>query len=414
MADAMEVEAKAPEAAAAAAPAAAPVVDKTVVVDTEPGPDGSETKTVEVTTTKASATGPAEATVTTTVDKDTTVTAPDGTKSTTVETTETTETVPAADPAPVADAPAEKDATATENGNGTKEAKAPKKKAEPKTPAKKKSAATPEPASGGRRSGRARKQVDHFVPVEAATKEEVFEVPTGSGTAVSEMKKVKDNLSKFSGNSEEIKALHSAMYGRRGKKNDAKKNVLAFSGLVYPEGVSKEEARDRVFQNIGKWQIDFLRQMIDVFGVDRTSKTKKEDLLDTFIDWLEKPTYNEDMKGAGAKAKKAKAKSPAKKATKRKSPAKAAKSPASAKKRKTTTDKKPAKKADKKEEKPEKEVPEALVKEIKDKIDTIIKSADRDKLKVAAVRKQIMTEVPDANADHKALIHRLIGEALSS
>mmetsp|Transcript_14388 Transcript_14388/g.25613 ORF Transcript_14388/g.25613 Transcript_14388/m.25613 type:complete len:350 (+) Transcript_14388:124-1173(+) len=312
-----------------------------------------------------------------------------------------------------------------------------------------------EPAEGERRSGRSRKQVEYFAPPEPSTKEEdEFVVPKGKGMAISDMEKISHFLNKFPVSSEEIQALHKAFYGRKGKR-DAKKNVLAFSGLVYPEGKA-EAGRDKVFNTIGVWKIDFLREMMDNFGVDRGQKTKKEELLDTFIDWLEKPTYDPEMavpgkakkapkKKAAPKKKKAAPKKKAAAGTKRKKseatqgdkegaekkdgeekpkkkakkettegdkPKKAAaKKPAAEKKEKAP--KKPA--ADKKEgaaEKKSKKKPsDELVKKIKDRLKSIFEEGDREKLTVAAVKKTIKKDIPESS-DHTALIGELMKELL--
>mmetsp|Transcript_19324 Transcript_19324/g.30954 ORF Transcript_19324/g.30954 Transcript_19324/m.30954 type:complete len:374 (+) Transcript_19324:126-1247(+) len=260
-----------------------------------------------------------------------------------------------------------------------------------------------EPAEGERRSGRSRKQVEYFAPPEPSTKEEdEFVVPKGKGMAISDMEKISHFLNKFPVSSEEIQALHKAFYGRKGKR-DAKKNVLAFSGLVYPEGKA-EAGRDKVFNTIGVWKIDFLREMMDNFGVDRGQKTKKEELLDTFIDWLEKPTYDPEMAVPG-KAKKA----PKKKAAPKKKKAAPKKKAAAGTKRKkseaTQGDKEGAEKKDG-EEKPKKKAKKETTEGDKPKKAAAKKPAadkkEKSPKKPAAEKKEAAAKKPAAEKKEKA------------
>lgn len=143
-----------------------------------------------------------------------------------------------------------------------------------------------------RRPTRERKKAQKFTVEVKEVK--AFTVPVGSGMVLKDMPLVSETLSKKSGSSNELSALHKVMYSRVGKKRECKKNILQFSGLVFSGSAAdgQEKARAKIF----KWSMPLIKNVMDLLKVNRSAKSfsdgkaSKDNLVDKLLGWLESPT----------------------------------------------------------------------------------------------------------------------------
>lgn len=148
-----------------------------------------------------------------------------------------------------------------------------------------------------RTSGRVRKGVEkHNYDERLEKKVEEFVVPKGAGMCLENMERVADKkfgtLGKKSRNEEFYQELHKLFYGRRMKRMDVKKNVLAFSGVVYD---GKTMSREKQFERVYSLNASFLKDCMDYLDIDRSTKVfggkqgDKEALSTRLVDWCERP-----------------------------------------------------------------------------------------------------------------------------
>jgi hypothetical protein len=148
-----------------------------------------------------------------------------------------------------------------------------------------------------RASGRVRKGVEKHNYDERLEKKVVeFVVPKGAGICLENMERVADKkfgtLGKKSRNEEFYQELHKLFYGRRMKRMDVKKNVLAFSGVVYD---GKTMSREKQFERVYSLNTSFLKDCMDYLDIDRSTKVfggkqgDKEALSTRLVDWCERP-----------------------------------------------------------------------------------------------------------------------------
>jgi len=210
----------------------------------------------------------------------------------------------------------------------------------------------------------------------------------GKGTKIKDMQNVMENLKKYSGSSDELQALYRVMFGKRGKKLEVKKHIYEFNGLVY--GGDKEKGREKVFDSMGRWTAPLVKELMNLLGVKRAGKSSKEDLMDTFIDWLENPVESTSKRGQTTPAA----------ATKKRKRTSAAKS--GAKKAKTSSKKKKDEDEDEDEGEDEDEesedeaddkVPIEMLKKLKAFLKKTVDTADRSKLTYSDVKNKVKEEL---------------------
>jgi len=80
-------------------------------------------------------------------------------------------------------------------------------------------------------SGRKRKEVQRFEVAEIKKVAPVV-IVEGKGTRLGDLEDVRKRFDKYTGSSDEAKALHNIIWGRPGKAKEVKKNLNAFSGLI--------------------------------------------------------------------------------------------------------------------------------------------------------------------------------------
>ncbi|CAK0784638.1 hypothetical protein CVIRNUC_007842 [Coccomyxa viridis] len=176
------------------------------------------------------------------------------------------------------------------------------------------------------RARRERKQANFFTPDEPKSDGQRKVIPEGKGVKLSEIPNVAFHFSKVKGSLELMESIHHLLFKSKGKLSTRKKDIMAFSGLVYEDDADRSKYSER----LGKWKLDDINKFMDLLDAAKVG---------ALLDFLEKPEKVSDTdkaeKVAKAKEKKAKAKEKAEKtmetklATKTKTPRSSAKKPAS-------------------------------------------------------------------------------------
>merc|ERR1712146_765290 len=97
-----------------------------------------------------------------------------------------------------------------------------------------------------------------------------------------------------------LKPLHNLMFRRAGKEREIKNNIMNFNGFSYVRKYEGNEAmltkeRASVEIRVNNQSVDGIKSMMDIIGIDRSSnsfeggKVDKTNLIDRFVDFLEKP-----------------------------------------------------------------------------------------------------------------------------
>ena len=141
--------------------------------------------------------------------------------------------------------------------------------------------ATGEPAAKRQRKSADKFEYDHKETKKAAV---------GTGTPLGELTGVNENMMnpKFK---DTLEALHLLVLKSKGAKGKVRKNLAAFSGLVY----SQPDERQRYADRLGKLKIPVVHAMLDMLRVDRSSKSfeggkvDKEAVCGRLLDFLENP-----------------------------------------------------------------------------------------------------------------------------
>ncbi len=149
------------------------------------------------------------------------------------------------------------------------------------------------------RSGRVKKEVARFEAAEIKVKAE-FSVIPGEGIALGEIDWIEEKLQKQKADSEIVQTLYNIVFGRRGKKQNAKQHLRLWSGL--PAGLSEdelEEVKDKMYSRIDKHKMSLIKEIMTTLNVPRSST--KEDCANDLFEWLCKPKAAEKKKKATPK-----------------------------------------------------------------------------------------------------------------
>ena len=133
---------------------------------------------------------------------------------------------------------------------------------------------------------RQRKSADKFEYDHKETKK----AAVGTGTPLGELTGVNENMMnpKFK---DTLEALHLLVLKSKGAKGKVRKNLAAFSGLVY----AQPDERQRYADRLGKLKIPVVNAMLDMLRVDRSSKSfeggkvDKDAVCGRLLDFLENP-----------------------------------------------------------------------------------------------------------------------------
>lgn len=276
------------------------------------------------------------------------------------------------------------------------DAQAPQEKANKK-------AESPAPAKGGRSSTRERKSTTAYVPQQEVEKK--TEIAQGSGTALSEHPNVVDKFKAVTYSAESLHDLHHIVFGGRVKKTLLKGNLLAFSGLVYPDG-KEDEAKEKVLGRMYKLKLGPLKAAIDLVDFSTSGLKGKEEICDGFLAWLENPQPSGKELSSKKKGKR--------KSTSKKAPAKSKEEKKPAKK-KAKSSAKSASKADEDDTQTLKMIPGVPEEKLRTKIKSIIGNSDVESVTVKDIRKQLEDWLDmESLTDYKETIRSIVMHELSS
>ncbi|QHO02177.1 hypothetical protein HN51_036747 [Arachis hypogaea] len=199
---------------------------------------------------------------------------------------------------------------------------------------------TPVKSASGGRPTRERKSVErytvsspHKFPGYAATK--TISIDQGNGTQLKDIPNVAFKLSKRKVD-DNLRSLHSILFGKKAKAHTLKRNIGMFSGYVWAE--NEEKQRAKVKERLDKCVKEKLIDFCDVLNLQiNKSSLKKEELSAKLLEFLESPHATTDVLLAD---KEKKGKKRAKKKTPRKSSGGAAENPSKKQKQSSKNGKK--------------------------------------------------------------------------
>ncbi|MED6121630.1 hypothetical protein PIB30_032067 [Stylosanthes scabra] len=200
---------------------------------------------------------------------------------------------------------------------------------------KESNAVTPVKSASGGRPTRERKSVErytvsspHKFPGFSANK--TISIDKGNGTELKDIPNVAFKLSKRKVD-DNLRSLHSVLFGKKAKAQTLKRNIGMFSGYVWAENEEKQRAKvkERLDRCVKEKLVDFC----DLLNLQINKSTlKKEELSAKLLEFLESPHATTDVLLA---EKEKKGKKRAKKKTPRKSSGNAAENPSKKQKRST-------------------------------------------------------------------------------
>ncbi|XP_076941909.1 DEK domain-containing chromatin-associated protein 4-like isoform X1 [Bidens hawaiensis] len=133
---------------------------------------------------------------------------------------------------------------------------------------------------------RARKSVERLVAVIENDAAKEFHILKGRGTVLKDIPNVSYKLSKKKVVDDNLKLLHTILFGRRGKAAQVKSNILQFSGFVWPE--NEEKHKLKVKEKLDKLNKEKLLEFCDIFDMT-VSSANKEDIVVKLIDFMLTP-----------------------------------------------------------------------------------------------------------------------------
>ena len=107
----------------------------------------------------------------------------------------------------------------------------------------------------------------------------------GKGTMLRDIPNISYRLSKITGRSEVVEALHMLMYRRKGTAQSRKKEVLDFRGLSFADEASEDKEIESRMTSMGKMTVAIIHEMMDLLDIKRGSgdKMSKMELLMSFL-----------------------------------------------------------------------------------------------------------------------------------
>jgi hypothetical protein len=267
-------------------------------------------------------------------------------------------------------------------------------------------------ASPTGRVRRERKSIETFVPGESAKEKEAY--PDGKGQKLKDIPNVAANFKGVTWSDPHLRMLHTLVIGGNGKKKELKSNLLEFSGIVYPEGKDEEEERQKMRERMYKLKMPDLKSVMDLADIDRSKISDKDDHCKRLLEWLEKPEASGKKKTKeGVAPKKRKSSTGSKGMSAKKSPPTAKKAKKTPEKQtKTSAAKSPSKAKKVTSDKIDLNIPGIDVDKLREKVKSVVETANREELTVKGVRK-ILEEWLDADlTEHKDAIRSIVMDAM--
>ncbi|XP_074585644.1 DEK domain-containing chromatin-associated protein 1-like [Curcuma longa] len=145
------------------------------------------------------------------------------------------------------------------------------------------------------RPSRERKRVERFAAM-SPRKISVPKTPSfeqGSGQKLKDIPNVSFKLSKRKAD-ENLRALHTLLFGRKSTVHYLKRNILKFSGFVWSQ--NEEKQRTRVKEKLDKYNKERLLDFCDLFDIHAVKiTTKKEEIVLNLLEFLESPCITRDV-----------------------------------------------------------------------------------------------------------------------
>lgn len=139
---------------------------------------------------------------------------------------------------------------------------------------------------------RERKSVNRLVATIENEPVKEFVIQKGQGTPLKDIPNVAYKLAKKR-NEENLKLLHTVIYGRKAKASHVKSNISQFSGFVWPDNEEKQHAK--IKERLDKFVKNKLIEFCDVLDIPIAKATvRKEDLVSKIMDFLISPHATTD------------------------------------------------------------------------------------------------------------------------
>lgn len=135
------------------------------------------------------------------------------------------------------------------------------------------------------RSKRVRRSVERLV-IGYPEREQCESLP-GKGVALRSIPNICYKLSKITGKTEVMEALHVIMFKRKGAVQRRKKAVLDFNGFAFPDEVAEKEISYRL-NTLNKIKLGLINQMLDVLDIKR-GQGDKQAKIHLLISFLKEP-----------------------------------------------------------------------------------------------------------------------------
>ena len=134
------------------------------------------------------------------------------------------------------------------------------------------------------RQRRERKSVERLT-LETTKSSPQDKMQEGKGTMLRDIPNISYKLSKITGRSEVVEALHMLMYRRKGTAQSRKREVLDFRGLSFSDESSEEKEIESRMTSMGKMTVAIIHEMMDLLDIKRGNgdKMSKMELLMSFL-----------------------------------------------------------------------------------------------------------------------------------
>lgn len=143
------------------------------------------------------------------------------------------------------------------------------------------------------RSKRERKQTAVFVVENTAKDTKDLSVPAGLGCNLGSIPAFEEAVTKFRGDDDVLKALHSVCFSVPGTKLNRKKNLRQFCGFA-PD-FDKIAIEHKISENKKKWTVGFLKEVCGLLSLERSGS--REDLCKRVVEYLACPSERTAVKG---------------------------------------------------------------------------------------------------------------------
>lgn len=127
----------------------------------------------------------------------------------------------------------------------------------------------------------------------------------GKGVLLGDYSFFTEQLSKVKGDSEVVKALHSLIYGKPGKKLESKKELRAFNGLPNDDkDPDHNKVIVKVLEKKKQWTVSLLKEALGLFGCEKGGD--REELVKRLVQYLALPKIvkKENNSASGKKRRK--------------------------------------------------------------------------------------------------------------